>query len=245
MNKVDNSLKSSIPDKINVKINDEIKIKDKPFWKDTPAIFSIFSILIAIAALLISINIHSPFHISVYTPGAYVLLGYPAQDALSEPGAAQSMEFIIPMDFINTGNQPGFVEDVYFILRKDNYSVTYNAKYEIDLNKLNTKEGWQDLSFIEKPFIAFVVSGKEGVSKTIMFMQPLPGPIVTPSTGNYSLDIYIKSSARKQYVKTGSIDILIEEDALQVLLNNNLIFFRTPRGFDFKIFNQSNQSALS
>ncbi len=235
--------KNSPQKEISIKINDEIKIRDKSFWRELLNLKFLIPTIVSIVAIFIALNIHSPFNLQIYSSGTYIMLGNGSEDALSEPNSMQSMFFITPIEFINKGNKPGVIEDVYFTLRKDEKTVKYFSRYEVDMIKMHEKEHWNALEILNKPFQSFIIQNEGGVSKAILFFSDPTSEGMPPEVGEYIIDIYVNSSGSEEYQNMRSFKITIREDALELLRQNHPVFFRSPKGFSFIIFSPTNSTS--
>lgn len=218
---------------LNINITKPIEIKPEDWLKDNKflisATISIFAIWISIVAILISLNVHSPFNVNVYSTGTYVI---PAN--LSD-NSYPVMTFILPIEFINTGAKPGVVIDIYLMVKHENIEVKYLPKYEIDVKQLHQEVLWDNQ--INKPFQQFGLEGKDRITKAILFTGELPGQIITTEIGNYSIEVFIKDSRENIFLKKIVLSIKINEDALKNINDNDLVFIRSPKGYDSFIKN--------
>jgi len=210
--------------RINVNITKPIEIKSENWIKGILNYKFLIPFVLSLIAIGISLNIHSPFDLESYSIGTYVI---PAN--LSD-NSYQVMTFILPIEFINTGAKPGVVIDIYLMVKHENIEVKYLPRYEIDVKQLHQDGLWDNQ--INKPFQQFGLDGEDRISKAIMFIGDLPGQIITTEIGNYSIEVFIKDSRENIFLKKIILPIKINEDVLKNIKNNDLVFIRSPKGYD-------------
>ena len=217
---------------LNVKIVDPLKIRDDWGWK---ILILIAPILLSLLAILISLNVHSPFNPEVHSSGVYVLLVNTSD--YDKPTNRQAPTFILPIEFINSGAKPGVIEEIHLIFKKENdmefkdLSTEYFPKYEIDINKLN-QVFYYDPSMNKNPFQSFGLGGEEALEKNIIFSPKLPGYIIPTEVGNYSIQIFIKDSKSDKFSNRVNLSIKINEQLLDHIKAKDLVFIRSPQGYE-------------
>ncbi len=209
---------------INVNITQPIEIKSENWIKGILNYKFLIPFFLSLIAIGISLNIHSPFNLEAYSTGTYIV---PAN--LSD-NSYQVMTFILPIEFINTGAKPGVVIDTYLMVKHKNIEVKYLPKYEIDVKQLHQEILWDNQ--INKPFQQFGLDGEDKIAKTVIFTGELPGQIITTEIGNYSIEVFVKDSSENKFLKKIILPIKINDDALKKIQNNDLVFIRSPKGYD-------------
>ncbi len=188
--------------------------KDYKFW--LPLIISV----------LIAFNVFSPFSPKIFTSGAYII----SPHLVDEPNISIPV-FLIPMEFINTGNGVGVIYDIYLQVKKGNHESKYLPKYEVSLtNFIKYPENIQKIA--EKPFQPFGL-GKETISKNIMFVPNLNGDPIKLEPGEYIISVYAKSSRILNPVLVTSFSVIIYEQLMDSISSDDeVIFLRPDGGYD-------------
>ncbi|MBD3361470.1 hypothetical protein GF358_01630 [Candidatus Woesearchaeota archaeon] len=214
-------------DELKVKVDNEIRIKEKKCYKDYQFWIAIFSLIVSIAAIVVSITIaldlYSSFNLIIHSNGAYIYpMGFNNQNDTS-------IAFFIPISFINTGAREGIIEDIKLVITKGSLSVNYTALEEIDLSLLNKKESWNEMDYFQQPFSGFVITGKNSLFKTIYFtLENLKegSYFLYLQEGNYKLDILVKTHKIEHYEKKESFTIKINQKAIDNFKKRNRVFLR-------------------
>ena len=209
--------------------------EEKEWYKDGRFVITIIvsslAIIISFVAFLFSINLFSPFDLQTYSNGAYFLLGNISYED-RRIGNIQTPIFIVPIEFLNKGEQSGVIEDVFLNVSKEGSKVTYVPKFEIDIIALH-KNSLFDPNQITKPFQPFGLNGNERVAKAIVFFPLLPQNVILSGIGNYSVEIFIKdSSSSNFYIKKLNLNLEMKENVFEDIRIGNLVFLRNPKGYD-------------
>lgn len=220
--------------KILVKIEDEVKIKDISLLKDLR--FWVPTV-IAILALLFSMDVFSPFNPQVEVRGAYIRSATSDQEG-------KDIVFILPIEFLNGGKQVGTIRDIYLNVSRNVSGRYYSNKYiptdEVDGERLYGEEIWKESPhIISKPFQAFNIFGESTVTKFLLFTSILRKENGTFRLleGNYVLTIFVKSSNSDLYENKAYLNLNIPREAIIAAEGNNRVFVRNDGTTDIASIN--------
>ena len=215
----------------NVKIMNELSIKELGFFQDKkflwPLTISVFSFLIAILSIVISLNIHSPFDLEVFASGTYIIRVYP-----EDHNETFLPTFIIPMEFINHGKQAGVITNIFLNVTVDETKAEYEPKYVIDLKAYLEGDPWKINEISERPFHQFGVSGETTLPMDIIFSPNLHKSYVLLEKGEYVLEIFVSTSKNPEPVLSRKLEFKINDKKLETILNDNIVYVRSPEGYE-------------
>ncbi len=180
---------------------------------------AILSLIVSMVAIAISMNLHSPYAPEAYIDGVY-FEPLSSQNPPSYP--RDGLSFIVPVSFINKGNQGGIVEEIYLEVNYRGNITRLNAAYEIDPISL-TKYGCITQESFIKPFSSFGLEGNQEKDKTFLFI-----PIVKNNEGGYRFSLIIKN---KDLEIRKNIEMNLTEGKFKDGLNGTIYYLRTSEHY--------------
>lgn len=205
------------------------KEKNEPWYKNIQNLGIIISLVIAIISLANSLNLFSPFQLEVYIDGVYV--------TPNPRGETDILNLIVPIEFVNKGNEAGVIDEIYLIVNYQNMDIKYDPLVELDLFDL-IKYRQLNVNYVSTtPYLPFLLEGDKEKSKAILFFSESGRPPMKILPGNYTINIYIKTQNDNKAINKRTIRIFIDNDTIvkhqkqyitYILNNNRWIFNMAP-----------------